>query len=131
MVNELSKTIAKFLIEKGEHVSGEKDAAYRIDTTLHDSRRLTLVYLDAGGKGIRKPLPESRLEILIMPNTGDQIGFKTTEHGLTGKYSEFEIMTAHGPMITISNTGIHPNTIGQAQKQYDKILEIAYRRIFL
>ena len=54
MVNDISKSIAKFLIEQGNPVASEKNM-YSINVKLGDTRTVVAAYTDYSGKGVENP----------------------------------------------------------------------------
>ncbi len=137
-LSQTSQAIARYLVEHGTnplHEDGKQRTNlpnhYSFRKELPDGRNLIAYFCDINKAGAETPMPNSRLQVTIKPVRSDQVGYSTTEYGLSGEFNEFRTLTGlANNMIDgwfhFSRDAVSDITRDQLQEKYDKLMKEVY-----
>ncbi|GEM_PF-5806975 len=139
-LSETSQAIARYLVEHSVNALGGGGAqndsphnCYISERQLPDGRTLKVIFSDINKAGAEKPMPNSSLEVSLLPVRDDQMGYQTTEYGLTGAFDDIRILTgiagagsALGMTFLFSSHMVNGFTREQIQGQYASLMRQVY-----
>ena len=133
-LSETSQAISKYLIENDNEpvkcIEGDIQTHYSVKKEIPDGRILKVDFHDIDNTGIEKPMPYSRLEVILKPTTPDQVGYETMEYGLTGDIIFFgknagttDKNNIFSNRFSFSRNNMSTYEIKHFQEKYERVLE--------